>query len=78
LEKNIAKILFVLGWVVILFGIISNIDSTLYYHSTQYVMEGDKPDPLRMTQFLNDIADPLKDGFMLIGLSCIIKYLRKE
>jgi hypothetical protein len=77
-EKNIAKILFVLGWVVILFGIISNVDSTLYYHATQYVIEGDKPDPLRMTQFLDDIAYPLKDGFMLIGLSYIIKYLRKE
>jgi hypothetical protein len=78
MEKNIAKILFVLGWVVILFGIISNVDSTFYYHATQFVAEGEKPDPLRMTQLLNDFAHPLKDGFILIGLSYIIKYLRKE
>lgn len=78
MEKNIAKILFVLGWIVILFGIISNVDSTLYYHANQYVMEGEKPDPLRMTQFLNDLSHPLKDGFILIALSYIIKYLRKE
>jgi hypothetical protein len=78
MEKNIVKILFVLGWIVILFGIISNVDSTLYYHANQYVMEGEKQDPLRMTQFLRDIANPLKDGFILIGLSYIIKYLRKE
>jgi hypothetical protein len=78
MEKNISKILFVLGWIVILFGIISNVDSTLYYHANQYVIEGEKPDPLRMSQFLSNVAGPLKDGFMLIGLSYIIKYIKKD
>jgi hypothetical protein len=78
MEKNISKILFVLGWVVITFGIIGNIETTFYLHATQFVPEGAKPDPIRFTQFLTDISIPLKDGFILIGLSYIIKYLRKE
>ncbi|MBV7507262.1 hypothetical protein KW850_18530 [Bacillus sp. sid0103] len=78
MEKNITLILFITGWVVIVIGIISGIDSTIYYNATQYVADGEKPDPIRITQILNDIVYPLQNGGLLIGLSYIIKYLKKD
>lgn len=76
--KNISLILFITGWVVIIIGIISGIDSTLYYHATQYVPDGEKPDPIRITQILNDIVYPFGNGGILIALSYILKYLKSN
>jgi hypothetical protein len=78
MEKNISMILFITGWVVIVIGIISGIDSTLHYNAIQYVSEGEKPDPIRITQILNDIVYPLQNGGLLIGLSYVIKYLKNK
>lgn len=76
--KNISKILFITGWVVIVVGIISGIDSTLYYNATQYLTAGERAEPIRITEILNDIVSPFKDGGLLIGLSYILNYLKKD
>ena len=73
--KNISLIFFITGWVVIIIGIIGGIDSTLYYNATQYVAEGEKPDPIRITEILRDIVSPFGNGGVLIGISYILKYL---
>jgi hypothetical protein len=64
--------------IVFIFTLVSNIDSTLYYHSTQYVPEGENPDPLRFTNFLSDVAHPIKDALILVALSFIVKYCRNK
>lgn len=78
MEKNISKILFFAGIAVIFLGIIANVDSTLHYHATQYVSEGEKPEPLRVGQFIGDIIYPVYEGLILIGLSYILKFMKKD
>jgi hypothetical protein len=75
---TIEKILLYAALIVFIFTLVSNIDSTLYYHSTQYVPEGEKPDPLRITEFLRDIAHPIKDALVLVALSFIIKHFKNK
>jgi hypothetical protein len=78
LFNNLDKILLYGAILVFIFSLIANIDSTLYLHSTQYVPEGDSPDPLRITHFLSDIAHPIKDALVLIALSFIVKYCKNR
>jgi hypothetical protein len=76
--NNLDKILLYGALLVFMFSLIANIDSTLHFHSTQYVPEGESPDPLRISQFLNDLAHPIKDSLVLVALSFIVKYCKNK
>jgi hypothetical protein len=76
--EQLSKWIFIAGIVITVCSIISNIDSTLYYNSTQYVAEGDQPDPLRMTEILRDIVSPFYNFFVLWGLSYVVRILGKR
>ncbi|MFC1287803.1 hypothetical protein U5N54_14000 [Bacillus paralicheniformis] len=76
MKEKFSKILFVLGWIVIVAGILTNIESTLYYNANQYVPEGRSPDPIRMMQIVSDIVDPLYKGGILIALSYLLSYVK--
>ncbi|NYE07589.1 hypothetical protein F4694_004400 [Bacillus niacini] len=78
MKKNISKVLFFAGIAVMILGIISNVDSTLHFHATQFVPEGEKPDPLRVGQFIRDIIYPIYDGLILIGLSYLLNFVKKD
>ncbi len=76
MERNITKILIIVGWVVIIVGAICNIDTTMDLNKTQYVPEGESPTPIRITEILQDILYPVRDGFMLIGLAYFIRFFQ--
>lgn len=78
MEKMLPKILILLGWIVIVIGIINNLDMTIHYNATQYVAEGEKPDPIRIATIISDVVSPFFQGFILIGMAYVIKYLRGD
>ncbi|MCY7771656.1 hypothetical protein MOC99_19185 [Bacillus haynesii] len=76
MKEKFPKILFVLGWIVIVAGIFSNIESTLYYNANQYVPAGGSPESVRVMQIVSDIVDPLYRGGILISLSYLLSYVK--
>ncbi|MFN2748326.1 MULTISPECIES: hypothetical protein [unclassified Bacillus (in: firmicutes)] len=76
MKEKFPKILFVLSWIVIVAGILTNIESTLYLNANQYVADGESPKPVRMMEIVSDIIHPLYQGGILIALSYLLTYVK--
>nr|MDH3163249.1 hypothetical protein [Bacillus licheniformis] len=62
MERKFSLVLFVLGWIVIVAGILTNIEGTLYLNANQFVADGETPKPVRMMEIVSDIIHPLYQG----------------
>ncbi|AOP16598.1 hypothetical protein ACG2QI_02415 [Bacillus sp. GM2] len=76
MKEKFPKILFVLGWIVIVAGILTNIEGTLYLNANQFVADGETPKPVRMMEIVSDIIHPLYQGSILIALSYLLTYVK--
>lgn len=73
--KVFPKVLFVLAWVLLAVGILTNIESTMHYNATQYVAEGEIAKPIRLMEIVRDITSPIFNSSVLIAISYILQLM---
>ncbi|PIK26789.1 hypothetical protein CTV99_10625 [Bacillus pumilus] len=73
--KVFPKVLFVLAWVLLAVGILTNIESTIHYNATQFVMEGETAKPIRLMEIVRDITSPIFNSAVLIAISYILQLM---
>ncbi|TFJ91825.1 hypothetical protein [Lentibacillus salicampi] len=76
--EKLSKVLFWGGIAYFVIIALTNLDSTFHLNATQYVPEGEDPDPLRITEVINDVVYPAYNALILIALSYITKCFSKE
>ena len=73
--KVFPKVLFVLAWVLLAVGILTNIENTMYYNATQFVVEGETAKPIRLMEIVRDITSPIFNSAVLIAISYILQLM---
>ena len=73
--KVFPKVLFVHACVLPAVGILTNIESTMYYNATQYVSEGEIAKPIRLMEIVRDITSPIFNSAVLIAISYILQLM---
>ncbi|ENH95521.1 hypothetical protein J416_15657 [Gracilibacillus halophilus YIM-C55.5] len=75
---KISKVLFWGGIIYFIIMVFTNMESTFHLNATQYIPEGEEPEPIRIAQIISDITQPAYNGLVLIALSYITNYFSQK
>lgn len=78
MSNNLAKVLFWGGIIYYIVSVYTGIESTLHFNATQYVIEGEDPEPIRIAELIRDVISPAFNALVLIALSYVVKGREKE